>query len=236
MSTYIPGSPQLPPWEDKEQAGGLYCLEVLGVTVLILIGLMGIGLLIGGISQMTNGDQEGLWMILIGAAAIAACVVGTIFLSKPLRVPTKVVNKTPYPANMLGAPYSVRFAPLQRVSGIGTMMFTDQVIQISGVRQANTCLLFFIGWLFYSLFNEKFTRAFLYNQVIEATVTGRTLKLVFATDEPNTFQIRVATNDGERLYRELFARMPQVVSQYSQWFVDSQLAVPPVQGTAAGKQ
>ncbi len=233
MSTNIPVSPQVPPWEDKEQAGGLYCLEILGATVLVLIGFFGLGLLISGIAVMGEGSSDWYWMIPAGLVATAGCVVGIIFLRKPLKVPTRLMNKNPYPANMLGAPYTVRFGPLQRVSGVGTLVFSDQAIQVSGVRQANSCMIFVVGWLFYSLFNEKFTRAFLYNQVIEATVTGKTLRLVFATDEPNTFAIRVATNDGERLYRELFARMPQVVAQHSRWFVDVQPPVPPGQGTAA---
>jgi hypothetical protein len=68
--------------------------------------------------------------------------------------------------------------------------------------------------LAYYIGRKEMTRAIAYQDITSCAVKGRSLSLACTGETPNKFNIRVATPDGERLYRELWKHYPQAVAQW----------------------
>ncbi len=222
MSTGIPQSPSFIspgpkyPWDEKEQNGCVYSLEVLGFVVLIISGLGGLITLIGFLSELTRPTNNTVLNIIVSFVVLAGSIVGMIFLVKPVKIPAAYKPRAQYvfQPTSLGQPFDVRFKPVQQVQPVGVVQFTEQAIHVEGVQQGQSCLIFLVGWLLYSLFNKKFSLDFPYSQLVAKGCTGKTVTLNFSTGEPNQFVFRVSAADGERLYRELLYHFPQQMEQY----------------------
>lgn len=222
MSTGIPQSPSfIPsgpkfPWDEKEQNGCVYGLEVLGFVVLIVCGLGGLITSIVFLSELNRPTNNTVLTIIASIVILAGSIVGMIFLVKPMKIPAAYKPRAQYvfQPTVLGQPFDVRFKPVQQVQPLGIVQFTEQAIHVEGVQQGQSCLIFLVGWLLYSLFNKKFKLDFPYSQLIAMNSTGKTVTLNFSVGEPSQFVFRVSAVDGERLYRELLYHFPQQMELY----------------------
>jgi hypothetical protein len=222
MNTGIPQSPSFNPagpkypWDEKEQNGCVYGLEVFGFIVLIMSGLGGLITAIVFLQELNSPTNNTILTIIVSIVILAGSIVGMIFLVKPMKIPAAYKPRAQYvfQPTVLGQPFDVRFKPVQQVQPVGIVQFTEQAIHVEGVQQGKSCWLFLLGWLLYSLFNKKFNLDFLYSQLVTMSCTGKTVTLNFSAGEPNQFVFRVSMLDGERLYRELLYHFPQQMEQY----------------------
>ena len=230
MSTGIPQSPSFSPsgpkypWDEKEQNGCVYGLEVLGFVVLIASGLGGLITSIVFLSELNRPTNNTVLTIIVSIVILAGSIVGMIFLVKPMKIPAAYNPRAQYvfQPTALGQAFDVRFKPVQQVQPVGIVQFTEQAIHVEGVQQGQSCLIFLVGWLLYSLFNKKIQPGFYIQPINHHELHGKTVTLNFSAGEPSQFIFRVSAVDGERLYRELLYHFPQQMEQYRDVILNKQ--------------
>jgi len=237
------GSPEKYPWQIKEMNVGVKFLVTLAVIVLVMVALgTGFGALVG-LGTLFNSTSDTLLTNLLSLVIMLALTGGSgvalFFLWPQMRKPTSFTPKTGITEpSRAAALLSVKFEPpafATTLRGDGTVTFTESDLMLSGTQPPNGLVqlgvvlvvtvlplaIFGCGLgllpalvLAYYIGRKQVTLAIPYSQVMVQSVKGTTVHLKAAASSPDNVRFRVSSLDGERLYRELYQRLPQAVSPW----------------------
>lgn len=238
-----PSSQVTYPWQIKEMSAGLRFLVLLGIMVLVLIAIgTAFGVLIGlGVlfSSTTDTFISNLLIVVGNLVLAGGSITALIFLFPQARKPPRFAPKTGIiDPTRTAAPFGVKFEPRAfstSLRGDGSVTFTDNDVTVSGTVPPNGLVqlgvILVVTVLPLAIFGcglgilpaiiianyigrKQVTVPVAYSQMMVKGVKGTTVEMSAPAASPNNFRFRVSSTDGERLYRELYKRFPQAVSQW----------------------
>lgn len=180
-----------------------------------------------------------VFSLLIPLGVLGLCVFGLRKIRGYAYAPGDFKPKaSPTASNLPGQPFEVRFAKMlisRSFSGTGTVKFDEEHMVLDGTLPPNIGLqlgiivvvtvvplvLFGFGLgiipalILASLIGkEKTSRRVLYRDILDLSVKERIVSASCSGEGPNKFKFRVASFDGERLYRELYHHYPEAVAEW----------------------
>jgi hypothetical protein len=242
MSTQIP-------WQTNEASGLKKFGAWIGFTFLLFFLFVSIPL---GLSVILGINPERPFMSGVIAMGLSiGAIYAMVKLLPILRTPGNFKPEVHiYDAHSLGQTFEVRHSKV--FARDGQVTFTESKIELSGQVNASIWLqlgvvvvvtiipliIFKVGLglipaLFIASRIGKHDELYLfgYDAIAEMQLQGRTVTIrISPPDKPGRFKFTVANHDGERLYREIYAKYLHAVEQWQNYLQALVKSVP--SGTA----
>ena len=234
-----------PPWQDREVSYAVKLVMTTGVVLLVLVVILPLALtVLSALSLTLKATREtlvpALLMAFIPLAILGLCIFGFVklwpYLSAPTRFDPKLGGVAP---STLGENFYVKFERqwlARSFRGDGVVKFRGEQLYLDG--KLDPSIAFQIGVIVvvtviplvlfgcglglipalvvaYWMGRKEMTRLIPYQGTLNLSVKGRGVSLSCPGESPNRFKFRVASPDGERLYRELQHHLPQAVAEWA---------------------
>jgi len=232
----------LPPWQDRE-VSSLY--KVFGFTGLVIVFFVFLGVVSIPIGMIKNSTTQGIaWLVALGIDVYIFYLIWNQFLSPATKFTS---DWEQYASDKLGAPFEVRFESnySRTFTGKGSLHFKDGGIEIEGYMPPSLAyqigiivvvtvvpLIFLriglgiIPALFIAQYlGKKEVLAWMPYHRLSLKLKGRSAALKQSSSTPQKVNLRLASQDGERFYRELNAHYPQALAQFPDLFPASSMPV-----------
>jgi hypothetical protein len=216
----------------------LLCVAFYAVVSLIT-GLIGAISEPGFMAEPETLFRTLFFSLLLPLGVFGLCVFGLRKIRGYAYAPGDFKPKTaPVAPNLLGRQFEVRFAKTlisRSFFGTGTVKFDEEQMVLDGTLQPSIGLqlgiivvvtvvplvLFGFGLgiipalILAALIGKKETsRRVSYRDILDLSIKGRVVSISCSGEVPNKFKFRVASSDGERLYRELYHHHPKAVAEW----------------------
>jgi|GEM_PF-809053 len=233
------------PWHEREVVYMVKLAAALGVFIVgyfaLLIGLMAFASV--GLTLALPPDQLLPTLFTSNLLPLAASAVGlflTIKLWRIARSPTRARVAFRVAPTALGQPFAVQFRRhrfARTLNGKGVVRFEDNHLFLEGTLEPSVAfqvgvivmvtvvplIVFKIGLglipallLAYALGRQKIAHAIACQDIRDPVVKGCTVFARCPGESPAVVKFRVASSDGERLYRERLRHYPQAVGGWAE--------------------
>lgn len=231
-----------PPWQDREVTS---LFKVFGFTGLVIVFFVFLGVAAIPIGMIKNPTTQGIaWLVALGIDVYIFYLLWSQFLSPATKFTSDWEHYAP---DKLGAPFEVRFESnySRTFVGKGMLSFKDAGIEIEGYMPPSLLYqigiivvvtvvpLIFLGIgigiipaLFIAQYlGKKEALSWMPYHRLSLKLKGRSAMLHQSSATPAKVSLRLASQDGERFYRELNAHYPQALAQFPGLFPDTSTPV-----------